>query len=274
MPDLLDPALQDLEADLSRIRQLVSLVQGLREFGATDAPDQLVEGPFCGQALALRALIRSLAADVPVMSGTLLLFLAGRFEHFVRMSFQSHCDSIAQKCQRFAQLPGKMQQSLRVFTAEASLYPSKYGFDDVEVLGFLVSLAANVSATDGLGAINSACLSVTQNNLNPGILAELYKRIGIQSLWQEVGKQAPLKAYLEVEKDPDSEREAKARLEDLMTIRNQIAHPSGSPAFPGPEKVGSYIDFVLVLAKTLTDVSRVHIAAFKPFAEQEQLESK
>jgi hypothetical protein len=267
MPDLLDTSHQEFQQDVSRIRQLLQLVQTLREFGATDPPAQTPDEPWVVAAASLRDLIRSLGADLPALSGTLLLFLAGRFEHFVRMSFQALCDSLAQKCDRFEQLPDRMRQSLRHFTAEVALTPSKYGFDEVEALGFIVALAENVSADGGIGTVNSACLSVTQSNLNPGTLADLYKRIGVQNLWQDVSKQAKLKAHLELDKDADSEREARARLEDLMTTRNQIAHPSGSPAFPGPEKVVAYLDFVTVLADTLVDISRVQIAAFKPGSE-------
>jgi hypothetical protein len=269
VPDLLDAALEDLEADLARIKQLTSFVKSLREFGGIGEHQGAVESAFITKAIDVRTIVRALGSDIPVLSGTLLLFLAGRFEHFVRMSFQSHCDTIGQKCKTFSQLPEKMQQSLRYFTAEVCLSPSKYGFDEIEALGFMVGLAGNVSATDGLGSINSACLSVTQNNINPSILADIYKRIGIQALWNDLSKQAPLKAYLEVDKDSDAERAAKGRLEDLMTTRNQIAHPTGSPAFPGPEKVDTYIEYVAILARTLTAISRVHIAAFKPVARLE-----
>lgn len=264
MPDLLGPALQEFNEDLRRMRQLVSLVKSLREFGAADVPEGVGEDPFIVRATELRSLVRSLGVDLPVLSGTLVLFLAGRFEHFVRMSFESHCDSLALKCSSFAQLPTKMQASLRYHTAEVAIAPSKYGFDDVEVLGFIVALAGNISSADGLGSVNSACLSITQNNLAPQILADLYKRIGVVNLWQDLAKQARMKTFLELEKDTDSEREARSRLEELMTTRNQIAHPSGSPAFPGPEKVAGHIEYLDVLAATLTDLSRVHIAAFKP----------
>lgn len=267
MTALLAAALSDLQEDLTRLRQLLSLVQLLREFGSVDEPVRTTLDGFDKQAVSLRTRIRLLSSDVPVLSGTLLLFLAGRFEHFVRMSFQAHCDSVAQKCQRFDELPAKMQQSLRYHTAEVALSPSKYGFDNVAALGFIVGLAGNISATAGVGAINSACLSVTQNNMTSHIIAELYKRIGVQNLWSELAKQAGLKIHFGVEKDGDAERSAKAVLDEIMSTRNQIAHPNGSLAFPGPEKVSAYVDFVDVLARTLTDVSKVALAAFKPSAE-------
>jgi hypothetical protein len=240
------------------------LVLSLRAFSALDALDDQPPAAFHTSSLALRNQLRELAVDLPILSGTLLLYLAGRFEHFVRMSFQAHCDSLAEKCKRFDQLPSKMQNSLRAWTATVCIKPSKYGFDELEASGFITSLAANFAATEVLGTVNSACLSVTEGNMNPGTLAELYGRLAVSNLWSELSKQATLKAYLEVEKDQDAEKQAKTRLEDIMRIRNQIAHPSGSPVFPGAEQVASAVEYLAVLAGTLTGISRVHVAAFKP----------
>jgi hypothetical protein len=99
--------------------------------------------------------------------------------------------------------------------------------------------------------------------MTPTILAELFKRIGIQSLWSEIGKQAQMKIHFELDRDHDVEREAKALLENLMTTRNTIAHPSGSPEFPDTNRVSSYIRFLKVLSSVLVETCRVQLAAFR-----------
>ena len=270
MADLLDQPLRELIDDLDRLEALVCLVRALRAFGSVDTPPVGKGGEFETAARDLRDSIRGLNADLPVLSGTLVLYLAGRFEHFVRASFQGICDGMAAKCQTFQQLPERMRDNLRLLTAEVSLSPAKYGFDPVQARGFLVTFADKVRASDGVGSINSACLAITQNNMAPGVLSDLYKRIGIGGLWADLSKQASLKTYFEVDKDAYAEREAKAQLEELMSTRNQIAHPSGSPSFPDPDKVSQYIGFVRVLAQNLTAVSKVHLVAFKVTASGEE----
>jgi hypothetical protein len=203
----------------------------------------------------LRSTIRSLSSDLPVLSGTLLLYLAGRFEHFVRMAFQGLCDGFAARCQCFDDLPEKMRENLRQLTAEVCGSPSKFGFDSVQARAFLVNFANNITASGGLGQVITACFSVTQNNMTPGILADLYKRIGVGGLWSDLAKQAPLKTFLGISADGDTEREAKARLEELMGLRNQIAHPSATPTFPDPDKFDAFIGYVRILAETLTAVT-------------------
>jgi hypothetical protein len=262
MADFLDPPLEDLRRDLVRLSELLKLVRDLREFGAAQPSDDNLDGSFGEEARAIRLTIRTLSPELAVVSGTLLLFLAGRFEHFARVLFETLCDGFAAKCQRFDQMPDKMRKSLVFHTADAVQSPARYGFDPVQVLGFITTLGANVVATSGLGQINSQCLSMTQNNLTPGVLTELYKRIGINNVWDELAKQASLKTYFGVLGDPDAGSNAKAMLEELMTTRNQIAHPSGNPSFPDPDKVQQFVDYVRVLASVLTDVARTNYAAF------------
>lgn len=261
MPDVFDPLLDELRTDLDRMTGLLSLLRTLRHFGGADLPAVNGDGDFGEEARSLRATIRGLSGELAVLSGTLVLFLAGRFEHFVRMSFQSMCDGIASRCQTFDELPDKMRKSLVYHTAEVVLSPAKHGFDSVQAMGFISTLASNVSSVGGLGQINSACLSVTQSNMTPGTMNDLYKRIAINEIWAEIGKQAPIKAHFGLSGDAETTSESKARLEELMALRNQIAHPIGTPAFPDPDQVEGYVEFVRILASVLVDVSRVHVKA-------------
>lgn len=261
MADVFDPLLNELRTDLDRMSALLALLRGVRHFGGYEVPSDNGDGEFGDAARTLRGTIRGLSGELAVLSGTLVLFLAGRFEHFVRMSFQSICDGIAAKCQTFDDLPDKMRKSLIYHTAEVVLSPVKHGFDAVEAMGFIATLASNSAATGGLGQINSACLSVTQSNMTPGTMNELYKRIAINEIWLEIGKQAPIKAHFGLSGDVETTNAAKTRLEELMSLRNQIAHPSGTPAFPDPDQVERYVEFVRIFASVLVDVSRVHVNA-------------
>jgi hypothetical protein len=264
MTDILDAPLQEFHQDLGRLESLVQLIEVLRGFGASSPPDINGDENFGEQARALRILSRNQSTDFPILAGTLTLYLAGRFEHFVRTALELTCDGYAVKCQKFSDLPEKMRNSLVSLTSTVLDSPTKYGFDEPRSYVFLSNLARNIEAVNGLGEINSACLSITTQNMNPGILADLFKRIGIQSLWSELGKQSQMKIYFELDRDQDVEREAKMLLENLMTTRNMVAHPSGSPEFPDTNKVLSYINFLKSLSTVLVETCRVHLAAFKP----------
>jgi hypothetical protein len=98
--------------------------------------------------------------------------------------------------------------------------------------------------------------------MHPGMLAELYKRAGINSLWVEISKQARMKIYFGAEKEADVERAAKAELENLISQRNKVAHPSSSPEFPDIEQVTKYVGYLRELSFVLTEVCRVSVAVF------------
>jgi hypothetical protein len=263
MSDALDLPLRAFQTDLQRLEHLLAFVTRMREFGGVEAPSEVTTDAFYEAAAGMREEIRGLSADFPIFSGTLLLFLAGRFEHFVRVSFENMCDAFAAKCHRFDQLPDKMSQALISATAEVLAKPAKYGYDEVQTRAFVKTLSENLDATEGLSSINSAVLSLTESNMNPSTLGDLYKRAGLTSIWGELSKQARLKLYFESDNDRDVERQAKSELESLMRERNRIAHPTDSPSFPDTTKVLRYLTFLRVLADVLTDVSRMHLVAFK-----------
>jgi hypothetical protein len=263
MPDALQQPLGDFIQDLDRLDRLLSTIGELRRFGSTVVPEVQPPDEFNKAAIALRGSVRSQGSEFPILAGTLLLYVAGRFEHFVRTSFEALCDSFAAKCEKFEHLPPHMRTNLVRQTAEVLAKPAKYGFDDVEVQTVICNLATNMSAETGLGPVNADCLSITEQNMNPVVLADLYKRIGIASLWVEFSKQAKLKLHFETDKDGEVERGAKAALENLMTERNSIAHPTSNPLFPDEEKVKGHISFLRVLAEVLTEISRVQMTAFK-----------
>jgi hypothetical protein len=262
MIDLTQGPLADLRRDLERLSALLELLKILRDFGSSEPPAESGDGEFGREARNVRNRIRALSAEIAVLSGTLLLFIAGRFEHFARTLFEALCDSWADKCEKFDQLPEKMRDALIYRTAAVVQAPTKYGFDQIESIGLLMTLAQNLSAADGLGQVNSRCLSVTETNMTATALAELFKRIGVMNIWQEIAKQAALKTFFALTTDSDCEKTARARLDELMTVRNQIAHPTGNSSFPDLDQVGQFVEFVRVLAQVLADVARVHATAF------------
>jgi hypothetical protein len=263
MPDLLDPPLEELESDLARLKGLLDLLELARKFGATEIPTSIGKGAW-SEAEALRSSLRASTPALAVLSGSLLLYLAGRFEHFAVELLRAACDSLAGRCETFSQLPEKMREQLVVHTGRIASSPAKYRFDAVDVHKFIDRLASNLKAERGLGPVNSECVSVTDANLTPKELAELFKRIGISDLWTDLAKQARLKTHFAVQADAEAEREARAVLESLMAKRNEIAHPGSSPSFPDSSTVLKYLEFVRELSATLTDVVRVRVVAFTP----------
>lgn len=261
MPSALSPLGAVFENDLQRLENLLELMKQLRAFGSVSVGEMAAGESFADAALELRGRLRGAGPDLPVFAGTLLLYLAGRFEFFVREIFEALCDEMAARCNSLSDLPDKMRQGLIKQTAEVVGSPGRYGFDEIEVRTFVITLASNMTANGGLGRINSACLSITERNMTATMLAELFKRAGVDSLWPDVGKQAPMKIFFAADRDSTATKEAQTRLDEIMNVRNRLAHPSGSTTFPDFDQVLGHLRFLRTLASVLQGVLEVYLAA-------------
>jgi len=264
MIDSLDAPLREFHDELQRLKNLVDLIEKLRGMGSASFSDKRFPDDFEKIAIELSQQVHNLDADIPILSGTLILYLAGRFENFIRTSFEALCESYAEKCMKFEDLPSKMQNELISQTAKVIAQPKRYGFDGTHVHSFVANLSENMQAKNGLGQINSSCLSITEQNMRSDTLAELYRRVGISSLWTEISKQSKLKGYFKIAEDRPIEQKSKAYLNEIMDVRNTIAHPSTMPTFPDSQQIKGYIDFLNIFGEVLTEVCRVQIAIYKP----------
>jgi len=264
--NLLNPSLESFHNDLSRIEKLIKLTETLKEFGDVNPPGN-IEGEFFLAATQLREDVRKSSALFPVLSGTLLLYISGRFENFVRATFETLCDMYAEKCKKFEELPEKMQSGLVYYTAMVMPNPRKFGFDSIQVGAFIQNLSENMSSDKELAEVNSKCLSITEANMNSAMMHDLFSRISLTTIWQEVGKQANLKMHFENNVDSEVTTKAKKVLDDIMGIRNKIAHPNGEPEFPDASAVLSNIEYLKILASEIVNCCAVQVTAFKPLAK-------
>ena len=264
---LFNSALEDFHNDLGRIERLIKLTESLKEFGDVNMPEHNLEGDLFNAASQLREDVRKSSALFPVLSGTLLLYISGRFENFTRMTFETLCDMYAGKCKKFDELPEKMQSGLVYYTSLVMPNPKKFGFDSIQVSTFIKNMSNNMSAEKDLGDINSKCLSITEANMGSAMLHDLFSRVSITTLWQEIGKQATLKMYFETSVDADASTKAKKVLDDIMGIRNKIAHPNGESEFPDASAVLKNIEYLKILASEIVNCCAVQITSFKPIVK-------
>lgn len=261
--DRLDTALTDLISDFERAEHLIRLITQFRDFGASSVPaPNEDEKPLWQEASDLWTASQNRRTDLPVLSGSLLLYLAGRFEYYVRTIVEIAAEDIASQCREFGDLPPRLKKELINRTAEVVQNPRRYGYDNFQIEGFIVTLADGLKASTSIASINSGCLSSTDANLRPEVLADLLKRIGMDNVWQDVGKQAKTKLHLRITVDADATAEAKSRLNSIMEDRNRIAHPTNTTTFLGPDKVLEATRFLKMLSEVLVDILRVYVIGF------------
>lgn len=251
-------ALTQFHADLNRATHLLNLIKEFRRFGGSVIPDEVAdERTPWPEALSLESSARTVRTDLPVLAGSLLLYVCGRFEHFVREVIVALADDLSSNAVTFEDLPESVRDALFDLTLTVAQNPRRFGYQSIDAQQMVIALAANINKEENATAIRSELLAVTEANMNNRILAEVMKRVGVNDIWQEIGKQAPLKAHLNVSKDGACRAEATSRLDEIMRDRNNLAHPTSSTSFPDPDQVLEVCEFFAVLCRVLVDVVSV-----------------
>lgn len=243
-------ALADFERDAHRVEELLNLIHLFREFAGE-------ESELSGHAQELWKAAQGVRTDLPVLSGSLLLYLCGRFESFVKELVGTVVDDLVDKAARYDELPAELRKVYVTRVLAINETPGKYNHTREMALVLAAELADNLSGrNDGSSSleVSATTITITESNMRPLVLADLFKRVGINGLWDTLGKQLPLINHFGERPEGDCKRAATARLEDIMNERNKVAHPSAtdsSASFPDANMVQGVAEYFRVLAQVL-----------------------
>lgn len=256
----MDPIVTDFDSDLNKVTAQLDFIESIRKFTSfvPEHDDPSLVTPFGIQALAILDGAKCIHSNLPLASGTLILYTCGRFEAMARMLFEDLCQRLATKAGSFARLPKKMRTNLPIFTAKVISDPRKYGHAENGVRAFVTTLASNLAVGATVERVNHECLSLTEANMRADVLADLFGRIGANSIWSQISEQATLKAFFHEADSKQVEAMARRKLDDLMDLRNRIAHPSGELEWPSVATLHDYIQFLRLLARSMSELAFVY----------------
>jgi len=252
----MDPIVKDFEADLDKISSQLDFIEIVRKFTACipEHVDQEAPTPFGKEALTLHEGSKRVHRNLPLASGTLILYTCGRFESMTRTLFEDLCQRLVGRAGTFARLPKKMRENLPIFTAKVILEPQKHGHADNGVRAFVATLASNLEVDAKVDRINHACLSLTDSNMRADVLGDLFGRVGATKMWSQVSEQASLKTHFQEADSGKVETRARRKLDELMDLRNRIAHPSGELDWPSIDSLREHISFLRLLARAMAEL--------------------
>jgi len=93
--------------------------------------------------------------------------------------------------------------------------------------------------------------------MRPDILSDIFSRVGAARIWERVGQQSQVQLHFEENSPERVTKEARAKLNEFMDLRNKIAHPSGEMTWPGVDDAKGYIDFCEVLSSAIDGICQV-----------------
>lgn len=251
----MDPIAKDFNDDLERILGQIHLIDLLASFVVYETP--YIDGEsldFFHCASNIQSTVRANHANFPIARGTLVLYMCGRFESMVRTMFEDLCQRLVSSAKEYKRLPKRMQDNLPLYTAKVIAEPRKYGHAESGVRTFVSILAENLQPNASIEKVNHQCLSITDANMKSEVLAELFGRVGAGNVWQLVAQQLPMRTFFKEADVGAVESKAKRTLNDLMDMRNKIAHPSGGFDWPSSEYIKDAISFLRILAKVLGEI--------------------
>jgi hypothetical protein len=256
----MDPIVTDFDTDLNKVTAQLDFIEVIRKFTAhiPQHDDPSLATPFGVEALAVHDGAKCIHSNLPLASGTLILYTCGRFEAMARLLFEDLCQRLATNAGSFARLPKKMRTNLPIFTAKVISEPRKYGHAENGVRAFVTTLASNLAVDATVERVNHQCLSLTEANMRSDVLADLFGRIGADSIWSQISEQATLKAFFHEADSKQVESKARRKLDDLMELRNRIAHPSGELEWPSIDSLREYIQYLRLLAKSMSELTYVY----------------
>lgn len=251
--------LQQFHDDLNRASDLLELVRRFRAFAGSPVPSELADGTVSWpEASSLEQIAPQVRTDLPIMSGSILLYLCGRFENFIREVVIAIGDEHAANAATYQDLPESVRTELFSRTLEVAQSPTKYNFESADAAKMIKVLADSLNPVSNASvSIETRLLAITDANMHSRMVAEIFKRVGIQQIWRELGKQAPLKRHIGEADDGRCTVAASARIDAIMKERNGIAHPTASTTFPDPDQVRDTVEFLRVLSLVLVDLALI-----------------
>ena len=242
-------ALAEFVKDVERVEQLLDLIGVFRDFAGQGTAD-------AGNAHKLWVAAQGVRTDLPVLSGSLLLYLCGRFEYFVRELVGTVVDDLVDKANRYEELPDALRKEYLTRGLAINQNPGRFNHTVTSASLLAAELAENLTGKGSL-RIDSRVITITESNMNSETLIDIFRRVGIVKVWETLGKQLPLKKFLNEANDDSCKKAAMARLDDIMSERNKVAHPTAATVFPDVSAVQEIAQYFRILAQILVDFAAV-----------------
>jgi len=119
---------QEFCKDIEHLRAVLNLTDSLKSFSAqnNDPKIEIPENKFLELSENVHLKSREVNIGMVFISGTIVLYLGGRFEYFIKTLFEELAMSIAIKCKKFDYLPKEFKDNLIALTSEVIKSPAKY----------------------------------------------------------------------------------------------------------------------------------------------------
>lgn len=242
-------------SDIEHLESVLNLLDSIKKFIpiSIDSSSDLNSSEYFNILEELSQKSKNSNYGMTFIPGTIVLYLGGRFEYYIKSIIEELASSIAIKNKFYSKLPKDLRESLISMTSDVMKNPRKYGHAENGCKSFIKILSDNISEKE-ITEINAKCVSITSENMRASILEELFLRIGAKDIWKKIGEQSQIQLYFDTDNADNARKEAMKFLNDFIDLRNKVAHPSSSFSWPDTKSVANYIEYFKILGKVIVDI--------------------
>ncbi|MFD5329688.1 MULTISPECIES: HEPN domain-containing protein [unclassified Streptomyces] len=241
----------EFKSDIRRTRDLISLVKKFRGFAGESVPDSEPSWPM---ALALHSTAGRVRTELPILSASLLLYACGSFENCIKKLLEVVIEDQLKNASNIDDLTVNLKQAIIKSSLEVAKSPSTYSFLQLTDHVVLTELGQSLDPSVPGVNVRAELVTLTTSNMRAEVISDLFKKVDID-FWSEATPQAALKRFLTSRSDKECRSAATSRLDEIMRLRNSLAHPNGNQIFPDIDIVQGYVDYLEVLAMVAKDIA-------------------
>ena len=248
--------------DMQRAEANLDLVNSTFDLAKYDSKNMRSTHPVAIGAIDVLQKARIVGSTVEAYDGSYLSICA-QFEFAVRNLVEVFTNQLNTKIPMYNNLPTCITEWYPKGCSEILLHITQEKYNHLTQLAILNSLASCIRCTakKPYHFIPDA-FSSHDNNLRPGVIDEIFKkRLGLDKIWNKLGRETILSTYLGSPNPQTTEQRARAKLEAAISLRNNIIHRGQGFFHPGESDLRDTARYFDALVSSLANVLDRYLAS-------------
>lgn len=247
--------------DMQKAELFIDMVNATFKLAKGDIRYFRSKHQIAADVVAIHKKTRELGTSLEALDGTYLSICA-QYEFVTRNLIETFINKLNNKIPLYSNLPEPIRDWYPRGCANLILNSSdKYPNITQTLLLNSIASCMKCSIKQPYHLVPEA-FSYHDNNLRSDIILDLFQtRLGIEKVWQKLGRQKILTDYLHSSNAPTTEQLARKKLDTTIVQRNNIIHRGQSFTHPGESVVHDTAQFFGVFVEGLSDILIKYLAS-------------
>lgn len=248
--------------DIQRMLALLDVMASSISLGKVPAKGLRSKHPLVAAALKLHGHLHASSTMMTVVNDGTYLTLCADFELTIRELIIRYVEGASAKCADYKHLPATMRAWYPRGCGEILVNLSQDRFKHLTQEGIHRSLASCLGSPTKPYILIGDAYVYNRRNFWPGELeSHLSERLGIPKIWQKLSRRANFQSVLGSSGPAATEMLARARLDELLSRRNDIVHRGKSYYTASDSEVRGAAGYCVHLTQALAEVLGEQLAA-------------